>query len=188
LHKPILNRQNAPVATISLAGLGNIAQIVIAATGVFAFFGVAYQIHVTRLNERRTRVYAYAERFKQLEAIEAAFKWRAFWKDHSYAEWTALEDSETAQWLTLANLVEEVGALYDRKLIDRDVVAETLGVHFEGLWRDCLKYVMGVREAKNNPWLFDYWEQMQAHTPRRRAKAKRKITRRRRLRELVRGD
>lgn len=87
-----------------------------------------------------------------------------------------------------ANLIEEVGALYDRKLIDRDVIAETLGVHVERLWEACINYVTGVRAAKNNPWLFDYWEQMQRHTPTRRAKAKRKITRRRRRHELFRGD
>lgn len=176
------------VATLSLNGAGDIAQIVIAITGVVAFFGAALQIHLTRLNARRARVYTYAERLKQAETLEAAAKWREYWKTHSFSDWAELPISERAEWLSLVNLIEEMAALYDRKLVDREVLAETLGVHIEGLWTDCVAYVAGARAHHSNPWLFDYWEQMQAHTPTRRAKAKRRLTRRRRLRELVRGD
>ena len=174
------------IPSVSLSGWGDIAQIVIAVTAIFAFIGAAIELHLMRANARRTLAYSYAERLKQSEQIRCALEWRQYWREHSdYADFKALEIGKSAEWLAIVNLIEEIGALYDRKLVDRDVTAETLGVHFENLWTDCADvFVIGVRQAHSNDWLYDYWEQMQRDTVDRRRAAKRRLSRRRAWRKV----
>ncbi len=172
------------IPSVSLSDWGDIAQIVIATTAILAFVGAAIELHLIRANARQTLAYSYAERIKKIDMIQSTYRWRQYWRAHpDYADFKTLEVDERAEWLTTVNLIEEIGALYDRKLVDRDVTAETLGVHLEKMWEDCADaFVMGIRQAQSNEWLYDYWEQMQRDTVNRRLAAKRKLTRRRQVR------
>jgi hypothetical protein len=188
MQESVLDDENGKIAALSLSAWGNIAQIVFAITGFLALIGAGYQIHLTRAIARRARAYTYVDRFGRAAMLHRARKWVDYWGQHSYAEFKELPSAESSQWMALTNLLEEVGALYDRKLVDRNVIAETVGLHAEWLWEKCMPYVVGARQSDNNPWLFDYWEHMQRNTVTRRAIAKRRLTRRRMLRKLFRGN
>jgi hypothetical protein len=88
--------------------------------------------------------------------------------------------------LILANLFAEIAALYARRLLDRDVAAEVLGIYLERTWEGSHGFIRELREEKDST-LFCDWEDMQRDTPRRRLRANRRIARQRKWRILIRG-
>ena len=138
---------------------------------------------------RRARVYTYAERLQQAETLEAAAEWREYWKTHRFSDWAELPISERPEWLSLVNLVEEVAALYDRKLDDREVSAPRPSAStLRGCRRTSWPMSLVPQRRRRSPSLFDYCERCPHRSPTRRTKAEHRLTRRRRLREPIRDD
>jgi hypothetical protein len=175
----------APIA-LTLGGLGNIAQAAIAVTGVLALFGAAWQVAISRMSAKRARVYEYADRFNRPEIIRASAHFTEYWKDHSYEEYKQQELATQMEWRMLPNIIEEVAFLYNRKLLDRDVAAELLGIYVERLWAVGQPLIEGLRRERR-PEAYSEWEEMQEGTPRRQLKGIRKAERRRARRKLLRG-
>src|SRR6202035_6124642 len=142
-----------PVSSLSLDAWGDIAQFVIGIAGVLALLGAAAQLRSSRANARRARVYEYSDRFNQPEMIRLTARYTDYWEKHSYEDFRHLDRPIRAQWLVLPNFIEEVAALYNRNLLDRDVAAEVLGMYVEDLWASSLPLVTGQRTQRNNPWI-----------------------------------
>jgi hypothetical protein len=166
------------VGFLTLAGLGDVAQAGIAVTGALAFLGAAWQISISRASAKRARVYEYADRFNQPEIIRASAHFAEYWKDHSYAGYKELELAKQMEWRMLPNIIEEVAYLYNRRLLDRNVAAELLGIYIERLWTVGKPLTDGLREERR-PDIYTEWEEMQEDTPRRQIKGFRKAKRRR---------
>jgi hypothetical protein len=122
---------------------------------------------------------------KDIRKLLADF--RAFWKGNDWAAFEALTAHKRADLLVLPNLIEEVASLYNRKRIDRDVVALALGVAIEVLWEQSQVFVKGGR-ADRGEWTYNEWQEMQTDTRIRRERAHRKIRRRRTWKNLTRGQ
>jgi hypothetical protein len=174
-----------PLASLSLAALGNIAQIVIAGASVSALFGAVTQIAVTRANARRARAYDYADRFNQPEIISLTARYTDYWDKHSFEDFSALSRQTRSKLLVIPNLIEEVAAAYNRNLIDRNVAAQMLGLLAEAMWERSRPLVEGTRKERDK-WIYAEWEEMQKDTLQRRMAARRKTERRIARRRLLR--
>jgi hypothetical protein len=163
---------------LSLNAWGDVAQFGIAIAGICALVGAVIQIKVIQSHARRNRVYAYSDRFNQPEMIGLSARYTDYWEAHTYADYMTRDREGRSEWLVLANFIEEVAGLYNRKLLDRDVAAQVLGVYVEALWKCSLPFVTGARRERNDGWIFVDWEQMQADTLTRRMAARRRTERR----------
>jgi len=177
----------AMVSALSLDGWGNIAQFVIAIAAAMALGFAAVEVRISRANTRRARVYDYADRFNQPEILRAGAHYRDYWESHSYADFDALGHAERLELLMLPNLIEEVAFLYNRRLLDRNVAAELLGIYVERLWRASIPLVSDLRREEGRQTIFSEWEEMQHDTPGRKMKAIRRAERHRARRKLLRG-
>lgn len=177
-----------PTAALALYAWADVAQFVIAIAGGLALLGAAAQVRLSRANARRARVYEYADRFNEREMLRLSALYIDAWKNSSYEEFKALDRADRSESLMLPNLIEEVAFLYNRKLLDRDVAAEILGIYVERLWSVSIPLVTELRREKNNPSVYAEWEEMQRDTPTRQLKAVRKAERRRAWRRLRRGE
>jgi hypothetical protein len=184
----VLSVMAVPISTLSLDAWGDIAQFVIAIAGVLALLGAAAQVRLSRVNARRARVYEYADRFNQRQMLRSSAAYMDAWENDFYESFKALDRADRLEWMMLPNLIEEVAFLYNRKLLDRNVAAEILGIYVERLWTVSIPLVSELRREKNRPSLFSEWEEMQRDTPARQMKAIRKAERRRARRRLLRGD
>jgi hypothetical protein len=155
---------------LSLDGWGDIAQFVIAGSGFVALIGAGAQLSLSRANARRSRVYEYADRFNTPEMLRRTADYREYWDTHNFEHFMSLDLAEQLERLLLPNLVEEVALLYNRKLLDREVASELLGVYVERLWEVSRPLVDSVRLAEKRPTIYSEWEQMQRDTPTRRAR------------------
>ncbi len=81
----------------------------------------------------------------------------------------------------LPNIIEEVAFLYNRRLLDRGVASEILGVDVESLWIVGQPLIKGERGFRERPSIYCEWEEMQEDTPRQRLKetriGRRRLTR-----------
>jgi hypothetical protein len=173
------------MAALSIDAWGDIAQLAIAVTGVLAIFGAAVQIKVARSNARRARAYEYADRFNRPEMISLTARYTDYWKSHSFTDFEALSRQSKSKLLVLPNVIEEAAAAYERKLIDRDVAAQMLGVLVEVMWKCSHALVAGARADRHDDWIYAEWEAMQKDTFKRRMRARKKTRRRRALRAYV---
>lgn len=172
---------------LALHQWADLAQTVIGASAALAVVVAVVQIRAARSTARRERVYAYQDQFNELEFRRRSVQYREYWETHSYQDYKdGLTRLERNEMLMIPNLMEEVAALYNRKLLDRDVAAETLGVYVEGLWSSSRHYIMGLR-SQHGPKLFCEWDEMQQNTPARKLKVDRRLARRRNWRKLMRG-
>ncbi len=153
---------------LSLQGWGDIAQFVLALSGVAALGGAYAQIRTSQATARRARVYDYADLLNGLELLRATAKHSEQWPKWTAADFKALPNIEQLEWMRLPNIVEEIAVLYKRGMLDRDVAAELLGVYVERLWKSSEKVIRELREAEQRPRIFIDWEQMQSDTWKRR--------------------
>jgi len=173
-------------AGLTLVQWSYVAQVVIAVSAALALVGAAAQLLNSRANARRVRAYEYADRFNNPEWTTRASRYRDYWGKHDYQHFKKLKRVQANELLILPNVIEEIAALYHRKLIDRDVAAEVLGLYVEELWTTSLPFVSALR-AEHGPDLFSDWEHMQRDTPVRKLKAKKKMDCRRAWHRLLRG-
>ena len=171
---------------LSLIEWSYVAQCVIAVAALVALAVAGGQIWVTRATAKRVRVYEYADKFNQPEMRRRAGEWREYVEANTYEDFAALKWVERNDRLLLANVIEEVAAMYNRGMLDRSVAAEAVGFYVEGLWEASKKFVAEMRAAKG-PRLFADWEHMVEDTPGRKLKADASVARRRTWRKLLRG-
>jgi hypothetical protein len=173
---------------LTLHQWADIAQYAIAIAAYLALLGALTQILLSRADARRTRAYEYSDRFNKPSMRRRAARYREYFEDkpHSYKDFKKEKRVKRNELMLLPNVIEEVAALYHRKLIDRDVAAETLGPYVENLWEASLPFVSALRAER--PGTFCDWEEMQRDTPGRRLKANEKIARRRLRRKLLGRD
>jgi hypothetical protein len=157
-----------PASGLSLAGAGDIAQIVLAGTGLVALVGAYAQIRVSHNAARRGRVYEFADMLGQQEWIDETVRCQEEFRQFTSETFNALPAAEQLGWLRLPNLVEEIAYLYNRGVLDRGVAAELVGVFIERLWASCATLLRELRVSEGRPRVFIEWERMQDDTWRRR--------------------
>jgi hypothetical protein len=172
-------------ATLSLDGWGDIAQFVIAIAALLALLGAVAQVKAVRSTARRARAYEYSDRFNRPETILMSARYTDYWEHNTYEDFAALTRENRSKWLVLPNLIEEVAAMYNRNLVDRDITAEVLGPLAEAMWRRSIPLVVGSRKSRKDRWVYAEWEQMQKDTLRRRSDARRRRQRGPALRRLL---
>jgi hypothetical protein len=175
------------IATISLSGIGDIAQVAIAAAAVFGLGGVVIQVWIGRRHLHQERVFEYSRRFNEPSFIKLTARHTDFWQAHTYAQWKTLDREDRAEWLIVANFIEEIATLYNRGLVNRSVAAQVFGSYVENLWNHSLPLIQGARSDRSDDWIFAEWEEMKNVVPTRQLKTQRKITRQRTQRKFFRG-
>lgn len=173
-------------ASASYQGLANFSQAILAGVAVLALLGAAIQIRVTRGIAKRQLAYEYLKRFNSLQTLDLREELRIFWKDGTWKKFKELGPSERGRLLVIPNLIEELGALYNRRRLDRDVTALGLGLYIEVVWSECQGLILGCRGEKGE-WIYSEWDEMRADTQARRERAHRKILKRRAWKNLFSG-
>jgi hypothetical protein len=153
---------------LSLAGLGDIAQVVLAGAALVALVGAYAQLRVSHNAARRGRVYDYADMLGRHEWEAETVRCHEELPKFTAETFDALPLAEQLGWLRLPNLIEEIAYLYNCGVLDRDVAAELVGVYVERLWASCAKLLRELRAAEGRPRVFIEWERMQGDTWRRR--------------------
>lgn len=174
-------------ASVRLKDAADVAQIVLAGAAVLALIGAAIQIRVQRSIAKRQLAYEYLGRFSSRDVLELSSEFRVFWKAKTYTDFDVLGPEERSQMLVVPNLIEELGSLYNRRRLDRDVVALALGVLVELLWEEGQALIRGGK-ADRGEWVYCEWAEMQADTRLRRDRAHDKIRRRRAWKTLLFGN
>jgi len=172
-----------PISTLSLHGWADIAQFVIAIAGALALIGAPAQVRHSRTNARRTRVYEYADRVNEAAILPASADFTTYWATHSYEDYKSLDLVQQLEGRMLPNLIEEIAFLYNRRLLDRNVAAEILGIYVERLWTVGLPLTLGLRQDRR-PDVYAEWEEMKRDTPRRQRRGVRRAERRRARRKF----
>jgi hypothetical protein len=156
---------------LSLSGAGDIAQIVLASTGLVALVGAYAQVRVSHNATRRGRVYEFADMLGQQEWVDETVRCHEGLPMFTSKTFSALSLGEQLGWLRLPNLIEEIAYLYNSGVLDQDVAAELVGVYVERLWASCAGFLRELRVSENRPRVFIEWERMQSDTWRRRGAA-----------------
>jgi hypothetical protein len=149
---------------LNLHGVGDIAQIVLAAAGVAALIGAYVQIRVSR----RSRVYEYADSLNSLEIIHATAEHKAKWPTWTTADIAHLSEREQLECMRLPNFIEQIGHVYNRGVLDRGLAAELLGPYVERMWSVSWRLIGELRVSEKRPRIFTDWQRMQDETWRRR--------------------
>jgi len=156
------------IGVLSLSGWGDIAQLVLALSGIAALVGAYAQIRTTQAGAHRARVYDYADLLNAREMLRATAKHTQQWPKWTAADFQALPDDEQLEWMRIPNIAEEIACLYNRDALDLDLAAELLGVWVERLWKASEDLVKELRGVEQRPRIFLDWERMQAATWKRR--------------------
>jgi hypothetical protein len=173
---------------LALHQWGDIAQLAIAGTAFLALGVAARQLRHSRANERRGRAYDYADCFNRPEILRATAEYKLYWQSHTFAQFLEEDPVRRVELNIVPNLMEEVASLYNRKLIDRTIAAQLVGVYTVKLWEVSAPHVSDRRTHNNDPHLYAEWEEMQRDTPTRQAKADRRADRRRARKQLFHGN
>ncbi|HUB36143.1 MAG TPA: hypothetical protein VL972_04910 [Solirubrobacteraceae bacterium] len=173
---------------LSLSAWGDIGLLVTAGAALVALVYAAIEVRISRTHARLKRVYDYADRFNRPKTLAAGAKYRDYWENHSAEDWENLPRAKRLELMMLPNLIEEVAFLYNRRLLDRAVAAELLGVYVEDLWSASSRQIQELRMRRNRPGLFSEWEEMQSDAPRRQLAGARASKRRRARSLLARGE
>jgi hypothetical protein len=173
------------MGTLTLNGAGDIAQFAIGGAAILALVGAWFQLRQNRASASRARVYDYADRFNTAELLRRTGFYREYWAESTYEDFLSLDLPIQLEGLLLPNLLEEVAYLYNRKLLDRDVAAELLGIYVERLWEASQPLIAEARRRENIPTAYREWEYMQQDTPGRNRRAIRRDERRRTWRWFV---
>jgi hypothetical protein len=170
---------------LELSGAGAIAQIAVAAIAAAALLAAGWQVRVARTTARRERAYKYSDRISEKRTILLIERYKRYWESTNMAAHMARSYASQTEWRALANWIEEVAAMYTRNLVDRDVIAETMGIYIEELWKASEGFINERRTSGDRPQpeLFTDWQWMQEDTRGRRKRYRKRARKRRELRE-----
>lgn len=153
---------------LALGEWGDVAQCVLAVTGIVALAFAYLEIRSSRAAARRQKVFDYADAFNQPEMLRASAKLSENWSKWTLETFNGLSSENQIQEMRVPNLIEDVAFLYNCDELDKTLAAEMLGVYAEKAWKASERFVKELRTDLRNPRLFVQWEQMQTETWRRR--------------------
>ncbi len=157
------------LAVLSLGGWAAIAQYVFTGTAVGALFAAVWQLRQNANNAARDRAHAYVDRITSRGSLDEWQDIQEYWRFHSYTDFQRLPVRQQVAMLRLPNLIEEVGTVYNKDGLDRNLASELLGVYIEVLWESAEQFVRDMRSVDERTKAFDEWERMQIDTRARRA-------------------
>ncbi len=145
----------------------NWAQIVTAAVAVLALIGAFAQLQSTRRAARRQAAFAYFERWSDPVSLPFIAQMNDLFargesisdNDVRWREWNDLPYEKRIESLLFVNFWEELGGLYNRKLVDRGVIREYFGATIVEYWCTAQWFVRRSREADGDD-TFSQWEAM----------------------------
>ena len=170
----------------SLQGWADIAQLVLAGAAVLALVGAYVQIRVMRGVHKRQLSYEYVRMVRSNDVLKLTKNYRTFWKTKKWADYSALTGPEQADLLVFPNLIEELAGQYNRKRIDREVIALSIGPLIEEGWAGTQEFIKGAQVTRSR-WAYCEWQEMQLDTVARRRRAHTRIQRRRSRKNLFFG-
>lgn len=143
----------------------NWAQIATAAIALAALGGAFAQLGVSRRAHRRTVAYGYFERWSHGDAVKYHAKMvdvlvnvPAEETQRRWEEFPHKPYEERLEAMLFMNFYEELGGLYNSRLVDRKVIRKYLGHAVVQYWERTSWYVDRARAA--NPRAFDQWKEM----------------------------
>jgi hypothetical protein len=145
------------------------AEIATACIALIALVGAFIQLSSTRRATRRTTAFAYFERYSDPAALpyvtemlrllakstpsqDDSARWQAWKKKRAKAKLRSL---------VFVNFWEELGGLYNRRLVDRSVIRQYFGPLIVALWEEGDWFVTRCRSEDDHA--FRDWEKMADH-------------------------
>ncbi|HVA19646.1 MAG TPA: hypothetical protein VMU55_05690 [Solirubrobacteraceae bacterium] len=157
----------ASEAPIWTSKVGAIAAGVTATVALLALLGTVRQL-------RQTRAHHYLQRYDEPQLLPYIVKTHAVIKDDGtvstrIAKWDKMSFAEQLDVLLFLNFWEELASMYNRKLVDRKIVAEWFGDAAIAYWQMAEWLVLHQRKELPEDGIYSEWETMCAHIKRRRA-------------------
>lgn len=143
----------------------NWAQIATAVIAFAAFWGAVAQLERSRRADRRAAAYRYFERWNAAAAIDYQVKLAVALVDvppaeaqRRWGEWANKPYKYRLEAMLFMNFFEELGGLYNSRLVDRKVIRKFLGVAVVAYWERTSWWIDRARVG--SPRLFDQWKLM----------------------------
>jgi hypothetical protein len=156
------------LGVLSLGGWAAVAQYVFTLTTIGALGTAAWQLRQNAANAARDRTHVYVDRVTSRESLDEWHDLKAYWRFSGYTDFRRLPGRQQVEMLRLPNLLDEVGSVYNKGGLDRDLASELLGVYVEVLWESGKQFILDMRSIDQRNKVFDEWGRMQADTQARR--------------------
>jgi hypothetical protein len=160
-----------PKGSLTLAsGSPNWAEIATACIAFVALIGAFIQLWSARRSNHRTNAFAYYGRYSDPDALPYIAEMTKLLEKSTPPE---TDDARWRKWkeqglearlksLLFVNFWEELGGLYNRRLVDRNVIRIYLGVVLVELWEGGRWFI--ERNQEENGRAFEEWTRMAANT------------------------
>jgi hypothetical protein len=150
----------------------NWAEIATAGIAFVALFGAFIQLWSARRSNHRTNAFAYYGRYSDPDALCYLAEMTKLLRlsvppetdDERWHEWNEKDLELRLGSLVFVNFWEELGGLYNRRLVDRNVIRIYLGAILVELWKDGAWFVTRCQE--DDPRAFEEWGKMAKNTGR----------------------
>ncbi len=152
--------------------LGAIAEAATALIALFAFLGAVYQLLRTHKTTLETRAHQYLQRYDEPRLLPYIAKTHAVLTGDEQivariANWDKMPFAEQLGALLFLNFWEELAGMYNRNLVDREIVAEWFGEAAVTYWQMAEWLVLHQREQLSEESIYDEWEEMCADIDRK---------------------
>jgi len=159
----------APIHALA-ASSPNWAEITTACIAFLALVGAVIQLLGARRSTQRRNAFAYFERYSSPEALPYIAEMTTLLAkskppkddDTRWDEWNKKDLSARLSTLVFVNFWEELGGLYNRRLVARSVIRIYLGALLVELWDEGKWFLDRCKADEHRA--FEEWEQMAAHT------------------------
>lgn len=168
-------------STVSALGEGATAVI-----ALFALGGAVLQLWYTRKTTRETRAHQYLKRYDDPQLLPYIEKSHRFIgpRDVSgevlVAEWDVMPFRDRLDAAVFPNFWEELAGMYNRKLVDRDIIDAYFGDAALDYWKrttwlaEHMRANDDSRVSTDDPGIYQEWETMCATIRSRREKRRKK--------------
>jgi len=152
------------------SGSPNWAEIATACIAFVALIGAFIQLWSARRSNHRTNAFAYYGRYSDPDALPYLAEMTKLLKksvppetdDARWRKWNDQVLEARLQSLVFVNFWEELGGLYNRRLVDRNVIRIYLGAVLVELWDGGQWFI--ERSQKEDSRAFEEWARMAANT------------------------
>jgi hypothetical protein len=141
------------------------------AAGIAVLYA-GYQVRLTRSIAKQTLSYQYFERFSKYSLEDSYVRAKTFvfpppgdkaeeqrrWD--RFKHWEKSDPSKASDLIFILNFFEELGGVYKRGVVDRQVIREYLGKFAFAFWKQLDWFVPRIREDRSAPTLYEDWEAM----------------------------
>lgn len=143
------------------------AEIVTACVAFVALIGAFLQLQSTRRATRRRTAFASFERWSNPVSLPFIAKMNALFAegkseqedDERWREWNHMPYEKRIASLLFVNFWEELGGLYNRKLVDQEVIREYFGPAIVEYWKTAQWFVRRSRDEDGED-VFSQWGAM----------------------------